>query len=200
MKKLICALILTAMLCGCGNSESASISDESLVTENNVIQGCDGDEDISATYNTLRDFRVSTFYSNIIKSGCTPYVLEYDEERYTFEKIISNAGFYMFILNDNVTDKEIHCTITYDTYVKNISQLQEIFPYENNILTTAERDGEVYDVYLITSQYDEIENYSLSYLPYAGYEVSISAGDDSTADEILSYFNEFTLVPDEGDA
>lgn len=199
MKKLIYALTLTVMLCGCGNSESTSVSEKNMVSDAVVVEGCSGEEDRRITYDSLDEFRGSTFYRTMKESGYTPYMLQYDEERYTFERMVSDAGFYIFCLKDSLTDKAVQCTITYDTYVTEMSQLQEIFPYEKNILTTVERDGEVYDVYLVTSPYDEVENYSLSYLPYMGYEVSIRVGNNSSADEILAYFNEFTLVPDEED-
>ena len=199
MKKLICALTLTVMLCGCGNSESTSVSEKNMVSDAVVVEGCSGDEDRRITYDSLDEFRGSTFYRTMKESGYTPYMLQYDEERYTFERIVSDAKFYEYYLLDNIAEKVVCYEIQYDSYKVNVEQFGENAPTERNIKTTAERDGQVYDVYLSTSAYTDEVNYYLNYLPFEHYEVSFSVGNNSTADEILAYFNEFTLVPDEED-
>jgi len=77
-----------------------------------------------------------------------------------------------------------------------MSELAVMYSGSLNERTTATNEDGTYDVYLSTSEYNEHENYILSYLPYDGYEVTIKAGDNSSKEDILSYFDDFKLIAD----
>ena len=207
MKKLLFIFTITAMLCGCGDvKESAESSEVSLyeavteeeneVSDENVYI----DEDRTIFYDTLDEFRSSEFYSAMKSEGVTPYVLSYDEERYSMGMITSDPGVYKYVLYDNLEQQDVRYSVSFTSNIADMNELQETFSYAKNILTTAENNGITYEVYLTTPPYQEEECYGLIYLPFENCKASIHTGNDTTTDEILSYFDDFVLVPDESQA
>ncbi|MBQ8296781.1 MAG: hypothetical protein IJX77_03260 [Ruminococcus sp.] len=213
MKKILCIIALQLLLCGCENTEKTFTSEnvESATVTTTEISPEETevfvDEDTSIIYETLDAFKSSDFYNTMKSEGYPPYLLEFDEERYDLGKIISNTSSYDYILYDNEAEVNIVYSIMYDTYIEEMSDLQAAFPYSDNILTTAECGGEIYDVYLITSPYNvdseknsTFTDYDLAFLPDFRYEAYLTINGITTTDEILSYFDDFVLVPDESQA
>lgn len=207
MKKLICMLMITSMLFGCGVVETENspvIEETTLIVEPPTIkternaESDDGvvaliDEETSSKYGTIEAFKNSEFYNQIKTDGFTPYLLEYDEERYTFQKMNTDAKWYSYVLYDKVADKNITYTLKYDRYIDNIEDLSENNLSDRNFASTAERNGVTYEVYLSTSAYKETDNFFLHYVPVEGYIASMNA-EQATSDEILEYFDDFELV------
>lgn len=196
MKKLICALILTAMLCGCGSTDVNSPDNSDSTQETTEVEYI-AEYETMTSYTSLEEFKGSSFYSGLKEQGINTFTLDYDKERYTLSRIDADASFYEYNLYDNIEQQGISYTICYDPTMTGFSMLWSTFYNEKNIRTTAENNGVVYEVCLNAIPYVDDEEYGLLYLPLANYRVSIYAGNQTSADEILSYFNEFTLVPDE---
>ncbi len=205
MKKIAFILLLSTLICGCseankeevskGSESIQSISTESVdTTEEAVVVMVD--EDTSVTYDSVDVFKCSSFYSNIKAEGRVPYLLEYDDERYTFKNIISDLGFYTYILYDNTEQRLVSYEIIYNTPVKNISEHAQMFSDSLNEITSATNEEGTYNVFLSSSKYNVQENYTLSYLPSDGYQVTLKVGDNSSKEDILSYFDDFKLIAD----
>lgn len=152
-------------------------------------------EEPETIFDTVDEFKASSDYQAIKSQAETLYLPEFDTERYSVTRIKPLDGSYEYRLHDNTEDINITLSVIYTTYIRDIKEIQEMLPYEKNVLTTAEAWGKTYDVYLITSKYSDNENYSLSYLPYEGYHVTISTGESyMPTDRILEYFDDFELV------
>lgn len=149
-------------------------------------------EDVSFT--TKEVFMQSPQYSKMQEEAEEVYLPAYDTERYSLTKIFFRDGSYEYYLYDNTEKQNVSVSVVYNTYISDIGDFEGMLNNEKNIMTEAELNGKTYDVYLATSAYGNIENYGLIYLPFEGYHVTIYAGDDSTADEILEYFDDFELV------
>lgn len=196
MKKLICALTLTVMLCGCGSTDVNSPDNSDSTQETTEVEYIDEYETMT-TYTSLEEFKGSSFYKGLKEQGINTYTLDYDQERYTLSRIDADASFYEYNLYDNTEQRGVNYTICYSPGTTSFGTLWSTFYNEKNIRTTAENNGEVYEVCLNAIPYVDYEDYGLIYLPFEGYRVSIYADGQTSADEILAYFNEFTLVPDE---
>ncbi len=195
MKKTTLLLLTSLLLFGCTETKTESKPAESEdTTEESIVVMVD--EDTSATYDTVEQFKGSTFYSNIKSEGRTPYLLEYDEEKYTFQKINSDLGFYKYVLLDNTNQKHVSYTITYDTPLKSMAELSSMYSDSINETTQATNSDGTFDVFVSTSKYNKQENYILSYLPYDGCEVTLVVGNNSSKEDILSYFDDFALIAD----
>ncbi len=205
MKKTAIIILSSFLLCGCGESENNKVSKteitslttasvEEATEEETVIVMVD--EDTSVTYDSVDVFKCSSFYSNIKAEGRVPYLLEYDDERYTFKNIISDLGFYTYILYDNTEQRLVSYEIIYNTPVKNISEHAQMFSDSLNEITSATNEEGTYNVFLSSSKYNVQENYTLSYLPSDGYQVTLKVGDNSSKEDILSYFDDFKLIAD----
>lgn len=192
MKKILCVMTITLMLSGCGSTGTIS---ESLQESSEVEYIAD--YETMTSYTSLDEFKGSSFYRGLKEQGINTYTLDYDSERYTLSQISADATFYEYSLYDKVEKQGISCTISYEPAMTDFNVLKSTFYNDSNIITTAENNGVVYDVCLKATPYVDYENYSLLYLPFENYRVSIHAGNQTSADEILSYFNEFTLVPDD---
>lgn len=201
MKKLICTLMITSMLFGCSSADvdNGSVTEENKIeTIENITETNDEvkmyvDEDTVIVYETLEEFRNSEFYSKMKAEGHTPYLLEFDEERYEFKNIRADNSGYDFYLYDNQTSKNVCISTIYNSGIETMSELQNTFGNVDDIITTAERNEQHYDVLLSKIPYVEYEEYSLLYLHADEYMVSINV-DNATSDEILEYFDDFELV------
>ena len=205
-KTLLFAIILSAVLFGCGkdcnesstNTNNSSETSNQQETEASDVEEVHIDESDMEYFENLDEFKRSDFYANLVSSGITPYLLQYDEERYELQMIYAEHEFYTFMFNDNVSDHYVRYTIDCDTYMKDVSEFGVNAIAVDSIITTAERNGKKYDVYVRSSTLTDERNYSLSYLPFDRYGASISIGNAQTPDEILEYFDDFELVPDNG--
>lgn len=199
MKKLITISLLTLMLFGCGNSADKSSSEVETTTEVEVIADESiADEDTSSTYETFDEFQNSSFYAKLIEDGITPYHPVYDEERFSLSQIMADASFYMYCFYDSETEQGVKYCVTYDWTIADMSSLQSTFYNDSNILTTAiSSNGAESEVLLNADAFSDTENYSIMYLPYPNYRVSIHTNNDSTADEMLALFSEFSIAEDE---
>lgn len=154
----------------------------------------DAEEVSDISYSTVNEFKGSTFCSTMKSDGYTPYLLEYDEERYSLVRLSSEKTWYTYNLYDNIEKKNISYTIMYDSYVEKIEDFAEYSGgTSEDIITKAQRNGTEYDVYLSKTPYIEDTNYGLLYIPAEGCEACIYAY-NSTSDEILEYFDDFELV------
>ncbi|MBE6856781.1 MAG: hypothetical protein E7500_05055 [Ruminococcus sp.] len=205
MKKLICTLMITTMLFGCSSAdtENSSITEENKIeTKESITETKDEekmyvDEDTVIIYETQEEFRNSDFYNKIKNEGFTPYLLEFDEERYEFNNIRADKSWYDFYLYDIQTSKNVCISTIYNSGIKTMSELQETFGNEDDIVTTAEINGQTHDVLLSQRPYVDYVEYSLFYLLEEEYLISINV-DNATSDEILEYFDDFELVADNG--
>lgn len=207
MKKLI-VLILTAMLlCGCAEGKSENSKAEPVTFDAGSYEKEEDSIDsvTSMVYDSINAFKASEFISNMKSEGYTPYYLDYDQERYTFNSIIVDGSFYNYRLYDNVEKKGLDYTISYASTYETVDDLAKSANYyDKNIITTAQRNGVTYDVYLSTSPYnfvpdnpEPVLDYWLLYIPFPEYQASIFVDGDTTTDEILSYFDDFELVAEE---
>lgn len=151
------------------------------------------DENNQINYSSVDAFLDSDFYLYITEEGYPPYLLEWDETKYEFSKMWSDSGFYTYVLREIETNKSIMYQITVDYYIEDFETLYEKSRNGTEIITTAEMGGKTYDIMLKTSSYDSIQNYHLTYLPEKRYRASLSVGTETTQEEILEYFNDFTL-------
>lgn len=189
MKKLICTLLITSMLFGCGNAEGNSISDIEPTTERKAVV----DYDSTQQFDTIDEFLSSEFCNGLREKDINIYTLSYDEERYEFNKITADGTFYEYRFHDNENNKHIIFSVSYDVRKTTMGYVRSLFDNDKNISTTAENSSGTYEVYLADSPLDSKDNYGLMYLPFEKYMVSIYAN-DSTSDEILEYFDDFEIV------
>lgn len=210
-KTLLFAIILSAVLFGCGkdynepstntnNSSEASISEISKQqeTEASEVEEVHIDEGDMEFFESLDEFKKTEFYNKMKEEGFTPYLLEYDEERYTFCSIVTARNYYEYILYDELNKKNVYCAVHYDTYKTSVDQFGANAISVDSMTTTAERNGKKYDVYISSSTLTDERDYLLCYLPFDKYESIISTNHAETPDEILEYFDDFELVPDNG--
>ena len=190
MKKLLCLLMITSLLCGCtGKTYESSI----ITEESSEVIVCE-DLDTSVRFVAEEEFLESVFCKDLRAMGSNIYSFQYDTERYSLSMISADASFYVYHLYDNVEEVGVRSEMLYDPTVSTMDEVQAIFGNEKSVMTKAEKDGIEYDVFLSTSQYGEETDYSLIYMPFANYRVSIHADNNQTIDEILEYFDDFELV------
>ncbi len=151
-----------------------------------------------AYYDMVSAFLASSFCGKMREEGFTTYLLAYDDERFELMGMWSDANFYVYNLWDTVTNESLHCTISYNTYMTEIGQMDDNLRVPiDQVFTTAEKDGVTYDVYVASGAFEETPCYSVSYLPMEKYALSIRTS-ESTPEEALNYFHAFNLVPMEG--
>ncbi len=190
MKKLLCLLMITSLLCGCtGKTYESSI----ITEESSEVIVCE-DLDTSVRFVAEEEFLESAFCKDLRAMGSNIYSFQYDTDRYSLSMISADASFYVYHLYDNVEEVGVRSEMLYDPTVSTMDEVQAIFGNEKSVMTKAEKDGIEYDVFLSTSQYGEETDYSLIYMPFANYRVSIHADNNQTTDEILEYFDDFELV------
>lgn len=210
-KTLLISMIMSALLCGCGNahkepSTNSNNSSEASISETSNQQKTEvpDDEEVHIDesdmefFESLDEFKKTEFYNKMKEEGFTPYLLEYDEERYSFCSIVTARNYYEYILYDELNEKNVYCAVHYDTYMKDVSEFGVNAIAVDSIITTAERNGKKYDVYISSSILTDERNYLICYLPFDKYKSIISADGAETPDEILEYFDDFELVPDNG--
>ncbi len=191
MKKLLCILMITSLLCGCsGKTEESSViekeSSEEIICE---------ELDTSVKFSTEDEFLESSFCKGLRALGSNIYRFEYDKERYSLSMIYADASFYEYHLYDSVEEVGVMIDILHDPTVSSMGEVQALFNNERSVMTKAEKAGIEYDVFLSTSQYGEGTDYSLIYMPFTNYRVSVHANNNNTTqDEILEYFDDFELV------
>ncbi len=190
MKKFLCLLSVFTMLC-CGSCSEKKNEDSKQ--ESSVVEYI-ADYETNSTYTSFSAFQVSAFAKKLKENGAEIYMLEYDKSRYNLSEITADGSFYKYVLHDNVNEQSVRITITYDTTMTDIGALQSTFYNDKSYLTTAENNKGIYDVYMLATPYVDYENFGLLYVPFQNYRVSIYAGDNSTANEILEYFDDFELV------
>lgn len=206
-KRMLITLIITVMLCGCGNASNTTSSSENSKESQAVSTTAEIDcvwVDDTVSYQSYDELKsaYSVITPMLSDTGTetneyVPLRLVYDEERFQLGHIIANRSGYEYILLDKESNKNVTVSICNNTDMKEISEVRALFGNAKSIVSTAESGGNTYDVLITTSPYKSTENYSITFLPEEGHYASIHVGTDTTADEILSYFNEFTLVPDE---
>ena len=214
MKKIIYALTAVLLLCGCtptdsGSSVSEEMSQTTVTTAAAVDETSqttaevttldvyiDEESDDSMDFASIDEFIKSDKYEEIIYKGYRMYYPEYDESKYTLSGIstVGRGNFYSFIYNENSSEEYIRITVKYNCSYETPEEYGNNMRVKNGMATTAESGGKTYDVYLVTSTIDTVDNYSLIYIPEERYIVTLNAGNASTTDEILQYFSEFELV------
>lgn len=210
MKKLSYMLLFTLLLCGCGQEETADKVEMTAAEETTeaakLEETTQTPEETKATlelhisadtvvkYDTVSQFLDSDFCEKMQGEGFATYLLSYDEERYEFRSISSDASFYEYRLVDTETEESVSVTISYDTYEENVEQFADNkLSTEGDVITTAEKDGVTYDVYLSKLPFEESTKYSLSYIPFENYTVYISSHRPTT-EEVLEDFQAFDLI------
>lgn len=190
MKRYLCLLLaLSVLLCGCGKEVSAP--DSSSVSG---IQAC---VDNTVYYTTVSEFLESDFCDTMKEKGFTPYLLSYDESRYEFSRMSSDADFYEFHLMDTETDSSIIITITYDSYFETAEDFAvNKTTTDGDIITTVEKDGQTYDVYISKMPYTPDTCYSIGYIPFPDYKLSLHSN-RATPEAVLEDFQAFTLITQE---
>ena len=210
MKKRIYVLALTMLLCGCGanrtdlkerettalNPTIASVetTDTQETTANYI---CEVDLNRSVEYGSFEGFLRSDFCKEMRENGYTPYAISYDEERYELKGVRSDPGFYVMGFRDkyNPDGKGVSCTILYNAPEKTASELsRNKWDTSGDSIVTVEKDGVNYDVYVSKAILVDYDEYSIVYIPFEGYTLSIRAS-ASTPEEALAYIHEFDLVP-----
>ncbi|MBQ7003520.1 MAG: hypothetical protein IJN57_06090 [Oscillospiraceae bacterium] len=208
MKKRIYVLALTMLLCGCGanrtdlkemetttlNPTIASVeTTETPETATNKIY--DVELKTSTEYGSFEGFLRSDFCKKMRQDGFTVYALSYDEERFTGKGVTSDACFYKMGFRDALSEKGVICTITYNAYQKTAEELHKNkWDTSGDSIVTVEKDGVNYDVYVSKTILVDYDEYSIIYIPFEGYTLSIRAS-ASTPEEALAYIHEFDLVP-----
>lgn len=193
MKKMLVLLMcMSLLLCGC--SEFTDGGGSSAVKE--TFPEYYADEETRIRYGSESEFLTSDFCDRMKRDGYTVYLLSCNEEQYEFQEIVSDGSFYKYILADKETGAELECSLSYHVeYLKHPSDaFANADDTSKDSLTTVEKDGREYDVYISRTPYVEEDEYGIVYLPFDGYKMSIYAG-ASTPEDALAYIHDFDLVP-----
>lgn len=193
-KRLLLSILTLCFLAGCGQTESQNSNIEQVQTtdpEDEVI--CELIDEFE-TFSTETEFFNSAACERLKGSGIEIYKLQYDTERYSLHQVNSNVCFYTYCMNDNLNDIAVNVEILFDPTISSVTELLTIFDNESGFVTRAEKDGIEYDVYLASSKYRDEPKYSLNYMPFENYRVSIHATKSETPEKILEYFDDFELV------
>ncbi len=196
-KHYIIPFFLLFLLTSCGTQieESTAAVPE---TTSNVL--CVFPDDM-IDYASEAEFFSSDFCKWLQDEGFTPYVLEYDKERFEFWEISSDANFYKYVFLDKATNRNVVCNIdfftnsdvTVDYFFTNKSDHEKA----EDVITTFVKDGKTYDVYASKSYYAAGSKFSALYLPFENSSFYVSA-EASTSEEAINYLQCFDLVPLEG--
>lgn len=190
MKKILCLFMITVTLCGCGSDTQEA----NTISEENSEYVIYDELDTSVRFTTEEEFLKSSFCKDLRDLGSNIYRFEYDTDRYSLSMIYADASFYEYHLYDNVEEIGIMIDILYDITVSSMGEVQALFNNEKSFMTKADKNGVEYDIFLSTSSYSDEIDYSLIYMPFTNYRVSIHANNNQTTDEILEYFDDFELV------
>ncbi|MBE6826091.1 MAG: hypothetical protein E7511_04310 [Ruminococcus sp.] len=209
MKKRIYVLALTMLLCGCGSQQvppeetvlTTTQPEEIVETKNTESTPLETvlEVDLNTTtqYGSFEGFLRSDFCKKMQQDGFTTYALSYDKERFVERGMMSDASFYTMGFNDknNPEGRGVVCTITYNAYEKTAEELAgNKWDTSGDSIVTVEKDGVKYDVYVSKTILVDYDEYSIIYIPFEGYTLSIRAS-ASTPEEALAYIHEFDLVP-----
>lgn len=182
MKRFSFILLPSLLLCGCSQQSEETVHI---------------DEDLTITYSDVDEFLASDFCDTMKEDGFTVYLPSFDTEKYTISRIISSNELYWFVLKNTENDQGIIYQISYDCYEQTVDQLSDNkMDKSGDIITTAEKNGITYDVYLSKTLYVDWDEYNLIYLPFEDYSVYIGS-DSPTPEAALSYIHDFDLVPAE---
>ncbi len=199
MKKYLSIVMFCVLLTGCGAAEETLVKKE--MNMQSAASDSEQDKIVCALpettiyYDSEAAFLASDFCAEMQQKGYTPYLLSYDEERYEFCQMWSDASFYVYSLIDKTEDEGVTYTISYETYERTATELnQNKADKSGDSIVTVEKDGMSYDVYISKSPYIDYDRYSIQYLPFMEYKVSIHAG-ATTPEAALAYIHEFDLVP-----
>ncbi len=198
-KRLIAICLLTCMITGCGVAEENK-SEQMVETVQNTVSDTEEEiicalPDTTVYYDSEQAFLASDFCYEMQQKGYEPYLLSYDKERFEFCQMWSDASFYVYALIDKNNGAGVDYTITYETHERTASELnQNTADKSGDSIVTVEKDGSSFDVYIAKSPYIDYDQYSIQYLPFTAYRVSIHAR-ASTPEEALAYIHEFDLVP-----
>lgn len=185
MKKVLSMLMASLLLVGC--AESAKVS--------NSVSNVENKSGINATsFESFEEFFNSDICEKMKDEGFEPHALDYNSEKFELLGIESDSHFYDVTLREKSTGSVIVCTITYNY----LNESETLATEENMSTISVEKNGLEYEICLEETE-DAIDGgYSLNYSPFTGYRLAINCVDNKAEkDEILSYFNEFTLAPDE---
>lgn len=200
-KKLTFLLVPLFLLCsGCsdaqGSAPAVKESKAESVTETDAPRA-EYNVSTRETYTTMEAFLASEFCQNMKEEGDTLYMPDYDEARFTFEAVSTAGSCYELELTDTETDSSVIISINHNAYQEAVSDFAtNKITTEGDIITTAEKDGTTYDVYLHKDGFIETDQYSLSYIPFPGYTVYIIS-DRATPEAVLEDFQAFTLITQE---
>ncbi len=193
-KRLLLSILTLCFLAGCGQMESQNSNIEQVQTtdpEDEVI--CELIDEFE-TFSTETEFFNSAACERLKGAGIEIYQLQYDTERYSLSQINANVCFYTYCLYDNINNAAVNIEILFDPTISSVTELLAIFDNESGVIRTAEKAGTEYDIYLSSPRYNEELDYSMIYMPFENYSVSIYADNNQTIDEILEYFDDFELV------
>ncbi len=193
-KRLLISILTLCFLAGCGQTESQNSNIEQVQTTNPEDEVICELVDEFETFSTESEFYNSAACERLKGSGIEIYKLQYDTERYSLHQVNSNVCFYTYCMNDNLNDIAVNIEILFDPTISSVTELLAIYDNESDFVTRAEKDGIEYDVYLASSKYRDEPKYSLNYMPFENYSVSIYATKSETPEKILEYFDDFELV------
>ncbi len=193
-KRLLISILILCFLAGCGQTENQSSISEQVQTtnpEDEVICELPGYEFFS-----IQEFKASEQYNEIKKRGYVPYILEYDEERYTLDNIISYDFEYTYNFTDNINGEPIEYLIQHNGVPTDVFELAEKSTYDRKYAETVEFNGITYDIFIHATEYDGTLNHGVGYYPYDNCCIHMWAGLNATKEEAIECFGDFTLVPD----
>ena len=210
MKKFLCLLLVLSALCSCGVAEQPAntateieATSTAVTEEANTISMSEAldselfDPITTFTCYSVEEFAETDYCKNMIASGFDFRVLSYDEEKYTLTSISSDtiSTWYDFHLIENETGRMIGYTFRFDENYENADDFgKNVYIEKADMVTTAERGEETYEVYLINTVMEGEDNYHLFYIPEEGCYDSMRVSGSASPEVILQYFSEFELV------
>lgn len=193
MKKSIAILTASLFLVGCTESAKESNNVSYVGSDSGIHEEIDA----VTSFESFEDFFCSDICVKMKDEGFEPCELDFNSDKYELLGIESDSHFYDVTFKEKNSGEVIVCTVTYDYQ----HELETSVTEENTSTISAEKNGFEYEIIIEEPENSLDGGYALNYTPFSGYKLAINSVDNAAEmNDILSYFNEFTLVPDEGDA
>ncbi len=196
MKRTLLISLLTLLLCcGCNQKPTESAETEPATTENGII--CE-DVNLMQEFDSLEAFISSDLYAQMQNEEYKPYVPDYAAAGYEVTGVRALHDVYEISLYHAEKDKRILYSVTCNSIFETTEDLAQLYQNEpeKNVILTTEKDGVVYEGYVMHTPFQEELVYNLHYIPMDGYDVYIHS-DSPTPEEAIAYIHEFDLVPAE---
>ncbi len=185
------ALILALCCCGCSETPEEPAETEPSTTENIIFCA----ETPSLSFDSLEAFLASEACAQMRNNGYIPYVPTYDAEVYEVLSVRLINDTYEIGFRHITENKRVLYCVTCNSIFEKAEDFAEIYrdAPEKNVILTTEKDGVVYEGYVMHTPFQEELVYNLHYIPIAGYDVYIHS-DSPTPEEAIAYIHEFDLV------